>query len=191
MASTNHISLPCALCICALLSPLMTPPPPSAPSLPHLSNPTMAPHLLNHPLTLQVHAHGGQLLHDGFTDTFYWVGTSQKVSPHWTSWAINLYSRWGRRSLLLAWAFARNVQPTCASIAQLRMGISVRPLQACAVPYINRAPLARCALQPRPPAVDAGLRHLLMAAGGRASKSLCENALGQQPEAPGQRNSNM
>lgn len=38
----------------------------------------------------QVHAHGGQLLQEG--STFYWVGTSQKVLPAWTSTHINIYS---------------------------------------------------------------------------------------------------
>jgi hypothetical protein len=39
---------------------------------------------------LQVHAHGGQLLQLG--STYYWVGTSQKILPAWTSEHINIYS---------------------------------------------------------------------------------------------------
>ena len=42
------------------------------------------------PLPLQVHAHGGQLLQQG--STFFWVGTSQKKAPWWTSEEINVYS---------------------------------------------------------------------------------------------------
>lgn len=60
-------------------------------------------------LPLQVHAHGGQLLQEG--SNFYWVGTSQKKYPWWTSEEINVYSssdlvhwrlRCGRRPFLPA-----------------------------------------------------------------------------------------
>ena len=41
------------------------------------------------PLPAQVHAHGGQLLQEG--QRLYWVGTSQKQLPFWTSTHINIY----------------------------------------------------------------------------------------------------
>ncbi|KAL4447267.1 hypothetical protein ABPG77_007300 [Micractinium sp. CCAP 211/92] len=47
----------------------------------------------------EVHAHGGQLLQEG--GLFYWVGTSQKRLPSWTSTHINLYSS----PDLTAWRF--------------------------------------------------------------------------------------
>lgn len=53
-----------------------------------------------------MHAHGGQLLQEG--STFYWVGTSQKVLPAWTSTHINIYSstdlqNWQFRNVIFRW----------------------------------------------------------------------------------------
>lgn len=57
----------------------------------------------------QVHAHGGQLIQDETgAGGFYWVGTSRKVPPWWTSWAITLYhspdlQHWSLASVILSW----------------------------------------------------------------------------------------
>ncbi|KAL4443631.1 hypothetical protein ABPG75_011368 [Micractinium tetrahymenae] len=53
-----------------------------------------------------VHAHGGQLIQQG--GLFYWVGTSQKRLPAWTSTHINLYSSpdlvtWRHEGVLFSW----------------------------------------------------------------------------------------
>ncbi|KAI3423861.1 hypothetical protein D9Q98_009695 [Chlorella vulgaris] len=53
-----------------------------------------------------VHAHGGQILQEG--RTFWWVGTSQKKPPSWTSTEINLYEsqdlvNWRFRSVVFRW----------------------------------------------------------------------------------------